>query len=1165
MRSPVAAAPTEGSPLPAGGFGDLVVDEARRHLLVTTGDKVSVFDFDGQFVENIDGVPGATRMAIAGDDLFVMMAASKSIARIDLTIPVVARVYVFASIVGDDLAVVDGAVWTLGGGGYSLQRLDPVTGAVVSVPGETFTGTQYDLDAVPGRPHRLIVTPWIGSRVEVDVSTSPLTVVHASMPGGDPGANATAADGAMDWSIDSSNQSAGFNGTRIVERSHDSMQPTGRTYLATIGARMLVATPAGGGLLVSAADAPYDRGIRVSSIGKATNTHLIEEGRPLLFRSLAVSPDGGRAFGVSWDAATGTTFVMRVFDLQPVIATLTPASASFAGSPTAALTGEGLGVVDQVLIDGAPIPTMALSSSPSRFEFSLPSGVSAGTHEVAVVTATGTSAPFAFTMPLAAPVVSPTSTPVPIQDWGRGDMVVDHPHGLTFVSGQDSVVALDVTGHIVMVWSGLYGAHDMQVEGDDLYVVQTSGGVISRINLSTMTVTGSWNLGFELWGRMAIQRGSAWFFAPVPADASYRLMSLDLGTGIIANRGVALTGGRVRPVTGTTNHLILYGGSGVIDYDTEAGVVVRTNSAFGFVGGLVTSADGATLYAGTGVDIVELDRSSLTITRRYPGGDGPVAWSPLHGGLVAGAKGYGCDGSFVYPIGSPAPSHQFRCGAYAVAFAADGSSLLRLEPGAGSLRVSRLALQPSVSSAWPASAPVDTLTTVAFGGQGLGSTTSVLVDGVPDGNLTTVTPSTVRLALPSGLAVGVHSLVVHSDAFGDLAPISFTVTPPLPELVSATPSSGGLTGGTTVQLSGSHLTGVTSVRFGSTYAAFTILNDDLIEAKAPAHGAGAVGVTVSVPWGSRTVDNLYTYVAAPTVTSINPVEGSTAGATEVTIIGSGFTTATNVQFGTTPASSFTVTSPTTIVAVAPPHPAGIVDVRVVNPGGSSAPTAAGAFTYRPPPAGTITGQVRGLAGGLGGMYVVLSPSATPSILAYTVSAPDGSYALPNVVPGSYKILVLDPDHLRGAASHYSSQFYGGGWTLADFATAPTLTVAASMTLALEPMTLSHNSRGVVTGVVTDGTSPLGGMYVVVSPSSALSNLDHAVTRSDGSFSLANIVPGTYKILFLDLAHLQGLPSHYVSEFYDNGGTTLADFATATEVTVAAGALVELNPVSLAHS
>ena len=62
------------------------------------------------------------------------------------------------------------------------------------------------------------------------------------------------------------------------------------------------------------------------------------------------------------------------------------------------------------------------------------------------------------------------------------------------------------------------------------------------------------------------------------------------------------------------------------------------------------------------------------------------------------------------------------------------------------------------------------------------------------------------------------------------------------------------------------------------------------------------------PGGTTTTSaaDQFTYMAAPTVTGISPLAGPLAGGTTVTITGTGFTGATAVDFGTMPATSFTV-------------------------------------------------------------------------------------------------------------------------------------------------------------------------------------------------------------------------------------------------------------------
>lgn len=82
--------------------------------------------------------------------------------------------------------------------------------------------------------------------------------------------------------------------------------------------------------------------------------------------------------------------------------------------------------------------------------------------------------------------------------------------------------------------------------------------------------------------------------------------------------------------------------------------------------------------------------------------------------------------------------------------------------------------------------------------------------------------------------------------------------------------------------------------------------------------------------------------APPTVGQLLPAKGS--GGTDVTILGSDFTWVSAVTFGRT-AARFKVVSSTQVTVVAP-QGAGTVAVRVTNPGGASASSAADLFHYR---------------------------------------------------------------------------------------------------------------------------------------------------------------------------------------------------------------------------
>lgn len=88
----------------------------------------------------------------------------------------------------------------------------------------------------------------------------------------------------------------------------------------------------------------------------------------------------------------------------------------------------------------------------------------------------------------------------------------------------------------------------------------------------------------------------------------------------------------------------------------------------------------------------------------------------------------------------------------------------------------------------------------------------------------------------------------------------------------------------------------------------------------------------------------YPAEGAPTITGLSPNASSTAESAVVTITGTNFTGANSVLFGSLPASTYTVNSPTSITATSPGG-YGTVDVVVTTPMGVSAITSADQFTY----------------------------------------------------------------------------------------------------------------------------------------------------------------------------------------------------------------------------
>jgi hypothetical protein len=245
-----------------------------------------------------------------------------------------------------------------------------------------------------------------------------------------------------------------------------------------------------------------------------------------------------------------------------------------------------------------------------------------------------------------------------------------------------------------------------------------------------------------------------------------------------------------------------------------------------------------------------------------------------------------------------------------------------------------------------------------------------------------------------------------------------------PIISSSNPAQGPLGGTNSVTIMGYGFTGTTSVSFGGTAGTnINVSNDSTIIVTAPAHAAGSVSLTVTNENGmSNSISYLYT--TAPVVSGVSPGGESTSGGQPVVITGTGFSTATNVSFGSVVlgAGSFTINSSTQItVTSAPAESAGSVDVTVTAPapgGGyvTSSTSSADKFIYDTIPTISVSPNTGADNGGysvvisgnsLLGTYNVSFGSVAATSFNYNATNGTITAVVPPGTPGTVNVTVTN--------------------------------------------------------------------------------------------------------------------------------------------------------------
>jgi hypothetical protein len=186
-----------------------------------------------------------------------------------------------------------------------------------------------------------------------------------------------------------------------------------------------------------------------------------------------------------------------------------------------------------------------------------------------------------------------------------------------------------------------------------------------------------------------------------------------------------------------------------------------------------------------------------------------------------------------------------------------------------------------------------------------------------------------------------------------------TATPSAPSIGAISPTNGSTSGGYTVTLFGTNLSGPATVTFGGAPVTINSQTASQIVIIAPAGGGALVPIVATVNGqSSNTVDFAYD---PPTLSSVFPGSGSVLGGYPVTLNGSDFFTTATVTFGGVSAPVLTSNFSTIVVNA----PAGVGTVSVVVDV-SGQTSNSGSFTYAVP---------------------TLTPTFTPTVTATNTSTP----------------------------------------------------------------------------------------------------------------------------------------------------------------------------------
>lgn len=662
--------------------------------------------------------------------------------------------------------------------------------------------------------------------------------------------------------------------------------------------------------------------------------------------------------------------ILYQYAATPVLTGISPARASIAGGTSITLTGQNLDTAG-FSIDGAGVSTT--SRTATQATFTAPAHV-AGSVAVVATSMGGSSQPLTLTYvgPPSVLGVQPATGPV-----GGGTSVL--------VYGQGFLGASAVT-------FGGTPASQFTVVNDTLIDAVAPPHAAGPVQLWVTTVGGSSIAGYTYTYPQPTVSG----FTPASGAATGGTAVTITGTGFTGALGVRFGGVLA---TGLTVQ-----GDTQLAATTPAGTAGSNAIVTVITPGGQADASGRFAYMG-----------APTLTALQP------STGPAGGGTAVVISGSGFTGATAVSFGGTAAQSftvngDTQITAIAPAHAAGNAAVQVTTPGGVATGASfAYVAAPAITSVQPNRGPVAGGATVIISGSGLSATANVLFGGTVATSWGNMGDGQLNVTIPAHAAGSVTVEVVTQNGNATGGPFTFALPPTITALA---PDAGPAGQATPFVITGTGFTGTTTVQFGNAVAhPFTVDSDTQITATTPASQApGSVPVQVVTPTGIVTSATSYLFAPLPVVSAIAPTQGLASGGSTVVITGTGFTRASAVRFGTTPAASFTVDSDTQITATTPAHAAGGAAVGVTTPGGTAsggsytfvlaAPTLTSASPASVPPAGgtsvvlTGTGLTGATAVTFGGTAAAsFTVDSDTQISATTPARPAGPAVVQVTAPG----------------------------------------------------------------------------------------------------------------------------------------------------------------------